>query len=930
MAEVELRVSADLDQATREVAGFRKEYADLVRQVEKPLRQVNATRELEASLEATGKRVQQAKQRLSELQAELIRTDSPTERLKQSFKEAAAELQKLQRTEALQTNQLSRMRGELAGAGVDTSRLAAEQRRLNAEMSKALGTGRADAAARGIRERAAALQQQAVAQRQANIEAARENLGVNRYRAVQAEIQRAVQQYELLRRSGKLTAQELAVAQQQLTQRIRESKRELQGLAQEQSASGGAIAGIFAGAGARLGVAGGAAAGVAGVAFLATQYAAAVDPIKKIDAQLKLATESQDEFNRAQAEAFRIAQENQAPLADIATLYSRLAPALRDVGRGQGDAVSIIDAVTKSLRISGATAEETASTIQQFSQALGSGVLRGEEFNTLAESSPRLLRALADGLNVNVGALRDLAAEGKLTADVIAEALIGQLPKLTAEAAQLPETFSGSLTRMKNELQQFLKEFDSFTGASGAVIGAVNLLASGFGDLADAIKRVNSGEFGDFFRADKQSVEGVNNEISVLLARVRDLQNVRSRLNKDDPNDTALFKFKFYSKAELDAELKELEGHIGKLKELRSGLAGSEQQGYAYRAGLFGMHAAEMKDLQKSAADEAKTIQEQQVKDTEAALKKQVDAERKAASDLAKAKQAQLETQQRYKEALASLSAGPAQEASYGQASALKVGARNALQAGDVDEAKRQAQAALAVLQELAAAGENTYGFAGFIKELQAIEEGADQKGIDKAQEKLDAAKDAALQTKAALEKLKDIKVAPTLDEEAQQKLLNDLAALAKKAGVLLTIPATVTAQAPQGGTVDPSIPAAATGGILRGPGTGTSDSILARLSNGEGVLNARAVQHYGAGMVHQLNRLQLPKFATGGVVGTGLSLPPIPQPSPELLAGGGNAYLGDTTLVFPGGESLTVSVPASQSENLQLLRLKFGGTRRR
>lgn len=949
MAEVELRVSADLDQATREVAGFRKEYADLVRQVEKPLRQVNATRELEASLEATGKRVQQAKQRLGELQAELIRTDSPTERLKQSFKEAAAELQKLQRTEALQTNQLSRMRAELASAGVDTSRLAAEQRRLNAEMSKALGTGRADAAARGIRERAAALQQQAVAQRQANIEAARENLGVNRYRAVQAEIQRAAQQYELLRRSGKLTAQELAVAQQQLTQRIRESKRELQGLAQEQSASGGAIAEIFAGAGARLGVAGGAAAGVAGVAFLATQYAAAVDPIKKIDAQLKLATESQDEFNRAQAEAFRIAQENQAPLADIATLYSRLAPALRDVGRGQGDAVSIIDAVTKSLRISGATAEETASTIQQFSQAIGSGVLRGEEFNTLAESSPRLLRALADGLNVNVGALRGLAAEGKLTADVIAEALIGQLPKLTDEAAQLPETFSGSLTRMKNELQQFLKEFDSFTGASGAVTGAVNLLASGFGDLADAIKRVNSGEFGDFFRADKQSVEGINNEISGLLARVRDLQNVRARLNKDDPNDTVLFKFKFYSKAELDAELKELDGHISKLKELRSSLAGSEQQGYAYRAGLFGMHAAEMKALQKSAADEARSIQEQQVKDTEAALKRQVEAERKAASDLAKAKQAQIDTQQRYKDALASLAGGgQGGEPSFAQATALKAGARQALQSGDVEEAKRQAQAALEVLKQLKDAGKNTYGFAGFIKELQAIEDGADKKGIDDAQKKLDAAKAAALQTKAALEELKDIKVQPTLDADAQQALLDQMARLADQAKIIMTIPVTY-----QKGDFDPvsgdyilqqpnlEPPGFADGGWT-GPGGKYQPAGL--VHRGEHVQPQEVVREPGAlpfleqirrnGFRNTVSSLRdrlaagLPGFAEGGLVGPRSlpAMPPIPQ---NLLQGGGGSESLGTLVLQLGGQQFSVQAPRSTAEELSRTARKLGATRR-
>lgn len=886
MSEVELKLTADLDQATKELRGFSKEYAGLVSQIEKPLRQVNFARDLERDLEASGKAVQAAKESLSALQRELINTDYPTERLKESFKEAAKELQRLERVEATQANQLARLRAELKGAGVDTTRLAAEQRRLAAEMNNALAGGRADAATRGIRERAAALQQQAIAQRQANAEAARDNLGVNRYRALQAEITKTRQQYDLLRTSGKLSTQELAVAQQQLTQRIRESKNELKALSGAQGGIGG-LEGLTTG---RLA---GAVGGIAGAAALAAQYAAAVDPIKNMRAQLDLATDSQQQLNQALADSARIADAAGAPLTDTAELYSKLIPPVRELGGSQQDAANTTEAFALGLRISGATAQQSAGAMQQYVQALNRGVFQAEEFNSVADGNIRLIRAFAQELGVTVGEFRNMVLAGEITSDMLLQLSNEVLPTLRAEAELMPETWASATTKLNNSWQQLLGQFDQATGASQALINKIEALTA-------SLKLLSGGD------ADKAAT-GVAN-ISAEFGRLVPLLNLAA-IGAEKLGEIA--GIKTFAQSAKDAVKQE--GEV--LQERKT---------------QFDMHAAEMKALQQSAAKEGAAMLEQQVKDTEAALKKQVDAERKAASELAKAKQAQLETQQRYKEALASLSAGPAQEASYGQASALKVGARNALQAGDVDEAKRQAQAALAVLQELAAAGENTYGFAGFIKELQAIEEGADQKGIDEAQKKLDAAKAAALQTKAALEELKDIKVAPSLDEEAQQKLLNDLAALAKQAGVILTIPATVTAQAPQGGTVDPSIPAAATGGILRGPGTGTSDSILARLSNGEGVLNARAVQHYGAGMVHQLNRLQLPKFATGGVVGTGLSLPPIPQPSPELLAGGGNAYLGDTTLVFPGGESLTVSVPASQSENLQLLRLKFGGTRRR
>lgn len=885
MADVELRVTADLDQATKELAGFSKEYAQFAKQVEKPLRQVNATRELEANLEATGKQVRQARQRLQELQRELISTDYPTTQLKESFREATKELQKLERVEATQASQLSRMRTELKGAGVDTTRLTQEQRRLNSELSNAMGAGRQDAAARGIRERAAALKQQASAQRQATIEAARQDLGVNRFRALQAEIQRATAQYDLLRRSGKLTAQELAVAQQQLTQRIRESKDALRGLAEGQ----GGGAGLAEGLGGRFGAAG-PVAGVAGAAALATQYAAALDPIKKMNAQLKLATDSQEEFARAQAATFRIAQENQAPLEDVVTLYSRLTPALRDVGRGQGDALKIIDAVTKSLRISGATAQETASTIQQFSQALGSGVLRGEEFNALAESSPRLLRALAEALKVNVGALRAMAADGQLTADVISDALIGQLSKLTEEAAQLPDTFGGAVTKLTNELQAALGKFDEATGVSGRFIEKINSLTA-------AINLLASGSL------EKASAGAAS--FSVELAKLVPLLDLAF-----SSGDRALEFLGLKTAAEVAKEA-----------------VAEEVKIYDFREERLAAHAAKVRGIQKKAADDTKATLDQQVKDTKAALAEQVKAERKAASELESAKKAQLDTQQRYQEALAKVNGGVAGEPSYASATALKVSARNALQAGDVEGAKRQAQAALAVIEQLAAAGENTFGFSGFVKELQAIEQAADQQGIDSAQQKLEEAKKAAAATKAALEELKDVKVSATLSPEDEQKLLDQLSALAKKAGVILTIP--VTPVMPEPGELDsegyayvpnnPPPPQFATGGYT-GPGGKYEPAGV--VHRGEVVWSQLDIARAGGVAVVEAMRRGIRGYSVGGIVAAPRLMPSIPAISPSLMQQAdpmsGLRDWGKATLATPGGD---VEVLMREDSFARLLR---------
>lgn len=1070
MADVELRLTADVDEAVKGIGSLSKEYQGLVNQLAKPLRQVNAFRELESSLESTERQTRAARDRVRDLGNELARTAEPSKQLTAQYRDSVNELRKLERAERTAQQRLAARRSELQAAGVDTRNLAVEQKRLSKELQGALSAGQADqrlraaqsnlgvgelektqrqlvqlrneyrlvmaegdlsakqraeaeanyrrsvaqtlaslrqlraasapgpsrndaqaalraeaaaaadaaeqqrrldaqrtlgvgrieqtqqalvklrtqyrevmadatlsgrqrseaeavyhqrvqqtladlrnmraaiadqgtqsqraaaaelqrsqAARQGIRAQSAALAQLAREQRAANLEAARQNLGVTQYRQLQSEIVQVRNQYQLLRTSGKLTTQELAIAQQQLTQRIRESRQAMNELTSVQS-SGGMLSGI----GAQVGLSGvGAVAGVTAAATLAAQYAEAVDPIKKMEAQLKLATKGQEEFSRAQSETFRIAQENQAPLVDVVTLYSRLAPALNDVGRGQGDALKIIDAVTKSLRISGATAAETASTIQQFSQALGSGVLRGEEFNTLAESSPRLLRALSDGLKVNVGALRAMAAEGKLTADVISGALIGQLSKLSEEAAKLPDTFGGAVTKLGNAMQVAIGKFDQATGISGRLIDQINR-------LTDSINLMASG-------AGDKAVAGVT-KLTAELGRMIPMVDLA------------------YTGVE---RLQAMVGLKTTTEQLQEAVK-EEAKIYDFRAERLAAHAAKVRNIQKQAGADTKKLLDQQVKDTEAALKRQVDAERKAASDLDKAKKAQLDTQQRYQEALANLNAGSGGTASYSQAQSLKVAADAALRSGDVEGAKRQAQAALQVLQELAAAGENTYGFAGFIKQLQAIETAADQQNVDAAAKSLEQAQQSVAQTKVALEELKKVKVAPTLDEAAQQQLLNQLGELAKKAGILMTIPATVVMpeSSSSTSTTTATVPGFATGGYT-GPGARLEPAGV--VHRGEVVWSQLDVARAGGVAVVEAMRRGMRGYDMGGIVAPRV-LPSIPTLAPALqeqLAGPSFPDLG--RVVFEaGGQEATLYATQQDALNLRRLASKFGGSTRR
>ena len=106
-------------------------------------------------------------------------------------------------------------------------------------------------------------------------------------------------------------------------------------------------------------------------------------------------------------------------------LYGKLQQAVRMLGGEQKDALTVTESISQALRLSGASATEAQSSLLQFGQALAAGVLRGEEFNSVVENSPRLAQALADGLNVPIGRLRKMAMGADyLTAFTVGDQLL--------------------------------------------------------------------------------------------------------------------------------------------------------------------------------------------------------------------------------------------------------------------------------------------------------------------------------------------------------------------------------------------------------------------------------------------------------------------------------------------------------------------------
>lgn len=204
------------------------------------------------------------------------------------------------------------------------------------------------------------------------------------------------------------------------------------------------------------------------------------DSYTKFTAQLKLATTSTQEYATAYKDVQRISKTAQADLSATAVLYARIANGTRELGISQERVAKITESVNLAMKVSGATAEESASAMMQLSQAFASGVLRGEEFNAVNEAAPRLMKALADGMGVAVGGLRDMATEGQITSQVMAEALPKALEKLRVEAKGI-ETIGGSFTNLKNEVLQLVGTQAQASGFVTAVSGGLNVLADNLG-----------------------------------------------------------------------------------------------------------------------------------------------------------------------------------------------------------------------------------------------------------------------------------------------------------------------------------------------------------------------------------------------------------------------------------------------------------------
>ncbi|MDM6704242.1 phage tail tape measure protein [Escherichia coli] len=261
------------------------------------------------------------------------------------------------------------------------------------------------------------------------------------------------------------------------------------------------------------------------------------DEWNSVNARLKQASQSSDDFQASQRELMAISQRTGTAFSDNASLFARSAASMREYGYSSEEVLKVTEAISTGLKLSGASTAEASSVITQFSQALAQGVLRGEEFNSVNENGDRVIRALAAGMGVARKDLKAMADNGKLTADKVVPALISQLGALRDEYAAMPDTVSSSVTKVENAFMAWVGGANEASGVTKTLSGVLNGIAGNIDTVATAAGALVAVGVARYFgnmassagSATAGLITAARNEVALAEAQLRGTQIATAR-----------------------------------------------------------------------------------------------------------------------------------------------------------------------------------------------------------------------------------------------------------------------------------------------------------------------------------------------------------------------------------------------------------------
>lgn len=207
------------------------------------------------------------------------------------------------------------------------------------------------------------------------------------------------------------------------------------------------------------------------------------DEMNQLNARLNLMNKGLQTTQELQDMIFLSAERSRSSYLSMQNTVAGLGQRASDAFSSNGEIIQFAENLQKQFVIAGASQEEMAAASLQLTQALGSGVLRGDELNSVFEQAPNVIQTIADYMNVPIGKIRDLASEGKITADIVKKAMLGATDDINKQFESMPKTFGQIVTSIQNyaikafePVLQKLTQIGNSEGFNALVHGVTNAL----------------------------------------------------------------------------------------------------------------------------------------------------------------------------------------------------------------------------------------------------------------------------------------------------------------------------------------------------------------------------------------------------------------------------------------------------------------------
>lgn len=657
-----------------------------------------------------------------------------------------------------------------------------------------------------------------------------------------------------------------------------------------------------------------------------------------MSSRLRRVTKDETEFASVTERLGEVAESTWSGLNETIESFLSMRGPLADMGYTTEEQVNFVSALNNALVVSGAKKEVAASVQMALNKAMATGVLRGENLNTVIEKGGRVAELLASNLGVTVSELRDMGAQGKITGEVMYSALAGNMQLLSDEAEKMPATVEDAMQRVDESIKGAFRDDELMAPLTDSLLelaevlkdpavrqGLANLAAGLAGAATVAVEATSEfGDLGDRMGYSAALIAGNVSELDQLEAQIKDVDKAINGSFMTKP-----IKYLLTSEKDLLLERRALETRkshiINAMTDTTEEMRAEEEK----RQAMLKEEKAKEAAIQRKYVNDIKEYNKQAVKAVIDRGKELVKAEKEAAKKVADAKKEIAAIEKQFDDIRKEMAGGGDKEPTFAEYQSLAASASRAMSSGDTAKAKEDALAAANVLKELAAAGENTYGFSGMVNSMEALAKSAATLEQASAEAELIAIQQEITLLAEKAKELENMPVSVEMDAESLENVKSQISTLLEQLKAEAVIPVRVAAgEAPSAD----SAPGFATGGWT---GPGSKYKVAGLVHADEHVQPKRIVREPGAlqfleeirrnGFRNTINRIK--GYAEGGLVGASYSAPNISQ---NLLETPQQKNIGSLNFHLPSGDSFSVDVAGTSNlDDLHRAALKYGRTRK-